>query len=90
MDTPSPSALPPGPADRASPLSLRRVAIDTYRENVAYLNRNCAVYRAEGFQALSKIEVRANGRRILATLIRLPTAQRGGAKRVTGPDLRKT
>jgi len=68
MDTPSPSALPPGPAERASPLSLRRVAIDTYRENVAYLNRNCAVYRAEGFQALSKIEVRANGRHVLATL----------------------
>lgn len=52
----------------ASNLSLRRVAIDTYRENVAYLHRDCAVYRAEGFQALSKVEVRANGRRILATL----------------------
>ncbi|MDY0105982.1 MAG: thymidine phosphorylase, partial [Giesbergeria sp.] len=49
-------------------LALRRVAIDTWRENVAYLHRDCAVYRAEGFQALSKIEVRANGRRILATL----------------------
>lgn len=49
-------------------LVLRRVAIDTYRENVAYLHRDCAVYRAEGFQALSKVEVRANGRRILATL----------------------
>ena len=47
---------------------MRRVAIDTWRENVAYLHRDCAVYRAEGFQALSKIEVRANGRRILATL----------------------
>jgi thymidine phosphorylase len=44
------------------------VAIDTWRENVAYLHRDCAVYRAEGFQALSKIEVRANGRRILATV----------------------
>ena len=49
-------------------LALRRVAIDTYRENVAYLHRECPVYRAEGFQALSKVEVRANGRRILATL----------------------
>ena len=68
------------PADRQSPeaikaehstdsnLILRRVAIDTYRENVAYLHRDCAVYRAEGFQALSKVEVRANGRRILATV----------------------
>lgn len=52
----------------ASTLALRRVAIDTYRENVAYLHRDCAVYRAEGFQALSKVEVRANGRRILATV----------------------
>jgi thymidine phosphorylase len=49
-------------------LALRRVAIDTYRENVAYLHRDCAVYRAEGFQALSKVEIRANGHRILATL----------------------
>ncbi|RTL32604.1 MAG: thymidine phosphorylase family protein [Burkholderiales bacterium] len=49
-------------------LKLKRVAIDTYRENVAYLHRDCAIYRAEGFQALSKVEVRANGRRILASL----------------------
>jgi thymidine phosphorylase len=49
-------------------LSLRRVAIDTYRENVAYLHRDCEVYRAEGFQALSKVEVQLNGRRILAVL----------------------
>jgi thymidine phosphorylase len=55
-------------APSTAALSLRRVAIDTYRENVAYLHRDCAIYRAEGFQALSKIEVRANGRRILASL----------------------
>src|SRR5690606_28334441 len=30
--------------------------------------RDCAVYRAEGFQALSKVEVHANGNSILATL----------------------
>jgi thymidine phosphorylase len=52
----------------ASTLTLRRVAIDTYRENVAYLHRDCEVYRAEGFQALSKVEIRANGGHILATL----------------------
>ena len=50
------------------PLTLRRVGIDTYRENVAYLHRDCEIYRAEGFQALSKVEVRANGRKILASL----------------------
>ena len=56
------------PADVTATLRLKRVAIDTYRENVAYLHRDCAIYRAEGFQALSKVEVRANGQRILATL----------------------
>ncbi|MBE0488031.1 MAG: thymidine phosphorylase family protein [Halomonas sp.] len=54
--------------DVLSPLALKRVGIDTYRENVAYLHRECDLYRAEGFQALSKVEVRANGRRILASL----------------------
>ena len=49
-------------------LKLRRIAIDTYRENVAYLHRECAVYRAEGFQALSKVEIRADGKHILAVL----------------------
>lgn len=64
----SPPEPQPGNPDPSSKLALRRVAIDTYRENVAYLNRDCGVYRAEGFQALSKVEVRANGRHILATL----------------------
>lgn len=49
-------------------LKIRRIAIDTYRENVAYLNRQCLVYRAEGFQALSKIEISADGKCILAVL----------------------
>ncbi|MDP3877518.1 MAG: thymidine phosphorylase family protein [Methylobacter sp.] len=49
-------------------LQIRRIAIDTYHENVAYLNRECGVYRAEGFQALSKIEVSTNGSKVLAVL----------------------
>lgn len=49
-------------------LRLRRVAIDTYKENVAYLNGDCEIYRAEGFQALSKIKVTINGNSILAVL----------------------
>jgi len=55
-------------ADKRASLRVRRVGIDTYREHVAYLHRNCEVYRAEGFQALAKVEVTANGRRILAVL----------------------
>src|SRR3989344_4050008 len=51
-----------------SQLALRRVAIDTWRENVAYLHRDCAVYRAEGFQALPKTGVPPNARRTRATV----------------------
>ena len=60
------------PAAPPAALVARRIGIDTYRENVAYLRRDCPVYRAEGFQALSKVEVTAvNGgerRSILAVL----------------------
>lgn len=49
-------------------LKVKRVAIDTYHENVAFLHRNCEIYRAEGFQALSKISIMANGTRIHAVL----------------------
>ncbi|MEQ1621121.1 MAG: thymidine phosphorylase family protein [Methylococcales bacterium] len=49
-------------------LQVRRIAIDTYHENVAYLNRDCGIYRAEGFQALSKIQISTNGTRVLAVL----------------------
>jgi len=49
-------------------LSIRRVAIDTFREHVAYLHRDCTAVRAEGFQALSKVEVSGNGATILAVL----------------------
>ena len=49
-------------------LSIRRVAIDTWRESVVYLHRDCAAVRAAGFQALSKVTVRADGRAISAVL----------------------
>jgi len=49
-------------------LKLSRVAIDTYRENVAYMHRDCEFYRAEGFQALTKVEIKANDKRIYAVL----------------------
>jgi thymidine phosphorylase len=49
-------------------LKLRRIAIDSYRENVAFLARNCAVYRPEEFQPLGKIEVHHDGHGILAVL----------------------
>lgn len=53
-----------------STLKLRHVAIDTYRENVAYLHRDCPLYRSEGFQALNKIEIHkaGNGPPVIAVL----------------------
>ncbi len=49
-------------------LKLKCVEIDTYGENVAFLNRRCTPYRPEDFQALNKIEIIADGHRLLATL----------------------
>lgn len=49
-------------------LKLRKIAIDTYRENVAFLRRCCVAFRPEEFQALNKIEIGRDGRKILATL----------------------
>ncbi len=69
---PTPEAARPAP--QAPRLAVRRVGIDTYRENVAYLHRDCAIVSAEGFQALSKVEISANndptgnGRTVAAVL----------------------
>ncbi len=63
-------------------LRLKRVAIDTYKENVAYLHRDCQVYRSEGFQALSKVRIsdESGGRTLLASLNVVDTAS------ITEPD----
>jgi thymidine phosphorylase len=52
---------PTAPATPSDSLKLRRIAIDTYRENVAFLHRDCGHYRSEGFQALSKVEILVEG-----------------------------
>jgi len=49
-------------------LRLRRIAIDTNRENVAYLSRHCLLHDGEAFQALAKVDVTSGGRTIQATL----------------------
>lgn len=56
---------PGSPSDR---LVLRRLGIDTYRDFVAYLNRESPVCRAEGFEAQARVEVRYGDRHIIATL----------------------
>lgn len=55
-------------SDPGNRLTVKPLAIDTYRENVAYLHRDCPVYRAEGFQALAKVDVSVDGRCIVAVL----------------------
>lgn len=50
-------------------LKLKQVAIDTYRDNVAFLARHCSIYRPEEYQAFKKIEVIHNGQRLLASLL---------------------
>ncbi|WP_431858053.1 thymidine phosphorylase family protein [Azospirillum sp.] len=49
-------------------LTLRFLAIDTLRENVAFLHRHCTKYRVDDFLGLARVEVRSNGRSLLATL----------------------
>jgi thymidine phosphorylase len=66
----SAAALAPAPTERrASALvRLRRMGIDTYQSPVLYMRRGCAVCLSEGFEAQSRVEVRRDGRRIVATL----------------------
>jgi len=49
-------------------LRLRRLGIDTQQEMVVYMRRDCHVCRAEGFQALTRVQVQLGGRHILASL----------------------
>jgi len=51
-----------------SKLRVRRLGIDTYRENVVYMQKGCRLCKSQGFDVLSKIEVRFGRRSILATL----------------------
>lgn len=50
-------------------LKLRRIALDSYPENIAVLSRHCTLYRAEDFRALRKIEVMSGQQTVLATLM---------------------
>lgn len=49
-------------------LRLKRLGINTYKEAVIYMRDDCAVCRAEGFEAQARIQVTFNNKVILATL----------------------
>jgi thymidine phosphorylase len=55
-------------ADDTPRLVLRPMGIDTWRENVAFVRRDCPLVRAEGLQPLAKVDVAANGTTIAAVL----------------------
>lgn len=56
------------PPPAAMHLHLKRLGIDTYREFVVYMHRECDVCRSEGFAVRSRVSVHLNGRNIVATL----------------------
>ena len=52
-------------------LHARRALIDTYQQAVVYMRSDCAVCRAEGFEAQAQVDVVANGRQAPAILHRV-------------------
>lgn len=49
-------------------LRIRRIPLDTFRENVAVLSVNCAALRPEAFQAFKRLEIVQDGRVLIASL----------------------
>ncbi len=49
-------------------LRLKILGIDTYRQPVVYMHRECFICRSEGFTAQARVRVELNGREIIATL----------------------
>src|SRR5215207_8360809 len=47
---------------------LKRLYIDTHLEHVVYMRRDCPVFRAEGFESLTRIQVHCKGKELTATL----------------------
>ena len=49
-------------------LPLSRAGIDTYRQPVVYMHEDCHLCRAEGFAALTRIQINLGDRDVIATL----------------------
>lgn len=49
-------------------MRIRPVRIDTYRENVVFLRKDCDLCRAQGFAALSKVEIVAGDKTLTGVL----------------------
>ena len=58
------------PADTSRPqLKIRRINLDTGRENVAVISRRSRALRPEVFRGFSRVELRRNSKVLLATLL---------------------
>ena len=57
-------------ADTSRPqLKIRRINLDTGRENVAVISRRSKALRPEVFRGFSRVELRRNSKVLLATLL---------------------
>jgi len=49
-------------------LKLRRLGIDTYTDPVLFMNRDCPIFRSEGFDARARVRVTLGERSVIGTL----------------------
>ena len=65
-------STPPSPSAHAAaatvPLRLKWLGIDTYKQAVIYMHRDCRICRSEGFAAQARLRVQLHDREIVATL----------------------
>lgn len=59
---------PAGDGQQHQTLKLRRLGIDTYTDPVIFMNRDCPIFRSEGFEARARVKVALGQREIIATL----------------------
>lgn len=62
------TAVAHGAKAHAATLRARRIGIETQQEHFVYMHRDCHVCRSEGFDALTRVELRIGARSVLATL----------------------
>ena len=46
---------PAGDGQQHQTLKLRRLGIDTYTDPVIFMNRDCPIFRSEGFEARARV-----------------------------------
>ncbi|MBO7555901.1 MAG: thymidine phosphorylase, partial [Alphaproteobacteria bacterium] len=49
-------------------LSLKHVPINSFDENVAYLNKDCSIYKIDNIKSLTRVEVHGGEKPIYAFL----------------------